>query len=93
MPPPALIILNSHRYTCNIQNWSRETQQVALQGQAARRGVQTGWRLTEIKLGANHGNGGSADFHVTPNSTPREILDAIAAIRKRGKTYNLCFSL
>lgn len=66
---------------------------MAPQGQAATRGVQTGWRLTEINLGANRGNGGGANFHVTPNSTPREILDAIATIRKCGKPYKICFSL
>lgn len=66
---------------------------MAPQGQAETKGVQTGWRLTEIKLGANLVNGGGAGFRATPNSTSREILDAIATIRKHGKPYSICFSL
>ncbi|CBJ48674.1 conserved unknown protein [Ectocarpus siliculosus] len=57
--------------------------QVAPKGQVAALGVREGWRLTNI---------GKNDFTVTATSTPKHILEALAAARKRGTTYTLGFS-
>ncbi|CAN0303100.1 unnamed protein product, partial [Ectocarpus sp. 8 AP-2014] len=57
--------------------------EVAPKGQVAALGVREGWRLTNI---------GKTDFTVTVTSTPKHILEALAAARKRGTTYTLGFS-
>ncbi|CAN0174000.1 unnamed protein product [Ectocarpus sp. 12 AP-2014] len=56
---------------------------VAPKGQVAALGVREGWRLTNI---------GKTDFTATATSTPKRILEALAAARKRGTTYTLRFS-
>lgn len=56
---------------------------VAPKGQVAALGVRESWRLTNI---------GKTDFTVTATSTPKRILEALAAARKRGTTYTLGFS-
>lgn len=58
---------------------------MASKGQAATLGIRMGWRLTGI--------GGGSPFPVTETSTPKDILEALAAARKRGKAYSLGFSL
>lgn len=55
---------------------------MAPKGLVAKLGVREGWRLTNI---------GKTDFTVTATSTPKSILEALAATRKRGTTYSLRF--
>lgn len=59
---------------------------MAPKGQAAARGVHTGWRLTEI-------NAATTVLAVTATSTPKDVLEALAGARKRGKPYTIDFCL
>eukprot|EP00903_Cladosiphon_okamuranus_P007935 g7660.t1 len=63
-------------------------RQVAPKGQVAALGVREGWRLTDIGGG---GRKAADTFRVTAASTSKEVLEALAAARKRGKPYALGF--
>lgn len=58
---------------------------MAPKGQAAARGVRTGWRLTEIIA--------AKTVLVTATATPKDVLEALAEARERGKPYTIGFHL
>lgn len=57
---------------------------VAPKGQAAALGIRESWRLTHIV--------GKKKFPITATSTPKSVLEALAATRKEGKPYTLSLS-